>query len=304
MFAFVNFKLNDMEAYFHLFSDGALAPDFIVSEQDYIATVNRLAVQTFVYGVVILSFGIEDTHLHFLVRGEPVNCRKLKNAFQKETRCYLKYTRKQNFSTVFVLDMEEITDEDYLRSVGTYTITQATKDGKKIMPYDYKWCTAALYFRRVDIDALWVGDRQVIPVAGLSLHRRQEILRTKAELPGGWRICGGLILPSSFVDIPGFEKIYKTHNAFRVFCSSSREKDNRIVDSMARVRGFSYEEYEARELCRKVCKRLFNVSDVYLLTANQRISLARSLRKEFNMGFSQLARRVHLPEIEIIRNLK
>lgn len=298
-----------MKYFYHLFSCGADAADFIINEADYCATSNRIAVLAFVHGVIVLAFGIEDTHLHILIYATPEAATAFKANFQRETRCYIMYTREHHLDAQFTLTVGDIKDEIHLKRTAAYVVSQATKDGKKVMPYDYKWCSAALYFRTTPVDLLWrinpdLSLKQVVKLGNFNIQDRWAITRSKRDLPGDWLVCDGLILPSSFVDVKQYQHIYGTPNSFRVFLASTKESDKMVLNDMAEARGISLEEDESRYVCSGLCREMFGFADTRRLGTTQRIELARALRKQYHMGLPQIARRVHLPESELIKYVK
>lgn len=297
------------ERYFHIFSDGSKSDDLFPNDISIIKAVNRIAVLAFQEGITILGYDAEDTHLHILAKGERARCARFCYRYQKQTRRDISDSHTGNVGMTFELSMVEIDSSEYLHNVGIYVISQSTKDGKKIMPYDYKWSSAALYFRGDQKDYLWTHDKNgielpVIEMSQIAVRNRKKLFCTHSSLPGNWRVCDGLILPSSFVDIGGFEAIYRTHNAFRVFSGSSRDKDNVILRAMAEIRGVTLNENEAREICSTQCLQMFGRKDVRLLRVDQRLELAMVIRKKCGMCISQLSRRVHLPEQELRKYLK
>jgi len=292
-----------MKEFVHMFSDGVLTPDLFVTESDYVAALNLLAVLSNEYDVSILGYGFEDTHVHILAKGIFENCDRMRAEYQRMIRRILQY------SSCFSLEMEPVLDESYLKNVGAYVICQSTKDGKRIMQYDNKWSSASLYFRSGMNDLLWrmTADgemKAVLHMSQIKVCQRRQMFHTRRHLPLSWDVCDGLILPSSFVNVQGFESIYCTHNAFRTFCGGSRKSDILILDSMAEHYGVNMEEDEARYACKRTCLDMFGFSDIRRLTIPQRIQLARDLRKVFHMSYPQLARRVHLPEMEIRRYVR
>jgi len=176
------------------------------------------------------------------------------------------------------------------------------------MPYDYPWSSASLCFRNEVKDALWRYDREgtplkVVKMSQIGVRAQRELFHTRNRLPDNWEVRDGLILPSSFVNIFLFEAIYQTHNSFRTFCGTSKKSDAEVLDSMAEHRGINLEESEARIVASERCRDMFGFSDVRRLRTDQRIALARVLRKDYRMGYAQISRRVHLPETEVRKHL-
>jgi hypothetical protein len=136
------------------------------------------------------------------------------------------------------------------------------------------------------------GDQDAV-TKRLLLHSRS------LTIPDDWMVCNGFILPSNYIDVSRFERIYGTHNRFRVFLSSPRKREEEMLRRMSEQRGVNLEDMEARKLCGDLSKQLFGTRDPRRLDAPQRISLAQELRRQYRMTFRQLATVVRLPETEI-----
>ena len=297
-----------MKKYYHFYSDGKMAAELFLSKSDFVAALNRMAVCAARFpGVVVVAFTFEDTHVHFLLYCTEEGGKAFCDLFKRLTMIYLSHTRRGKPSGLQILfDVEEIEDESYLKKVGVYVIVQPTKDGKGIMPYDYPWSSAPLYFRGEKVVPVWCVDRhgvvqETICIRDMTYRVRRKKLRTAVELPDGWLVCNDIVLPSNYVDVSRFESIYRTHNAFRAFLS--RSSDSEMVRQAASVRGVSLPDHEMREACRTVCKDVFGVGDVRSLDSARRLEVARHLRRRYLVSKKQLSRIVHVPVDEIERLL-
>ena len=290
--------------YYHLFANGDDARDFILDETDFYAAFNRFGVCAAATVVVVLSFSIEDTHPHALLYGTETECLRFKYLYETTTLHYVVSNRGDAGGLKFFLEFYPVTEEDYLRNVAAYTIVQPTKDGKRVMHYDYLWGTGSMYFRPDNHIPIWTITRdgrltEPCRIDSLTARERKRLLRSKREVPGDWLACNGFLLPSNYVDVRQYERIFQTHNCFRAFCSAGRNKDADIVMRMSDTRGILLEDLEARRICVNSSVKLFGQKDPRKLDTTRRIALARSMRKEFRISFRQLSTLVYLPESEI-----
>ena len=294
------------QEYFHMCANGADARNFIIREEDYYAAFNLIGVCAANTDVVVVSFSVEDSHPHVLLWGTRENCSRFKTRYETLYVHYAAGTRPGGADIVLRCELYSIgDDEDYLRNVAVYTVIQATKDGKAVMPYDYRWGTGSMVFRKGFYTPVWLFDdqgiiRQPVPFSSLGTRARRMLLHTRSlSIPDHWLVCNGLILPSNYVDTARFESIYGTHNRFRVFLSSPRKREEMMLARMAEERGVSMEDLEARRVCGDTCKQMFGTRDPRRLNTRQRIQLAQSLRYQFRLSFRQLATLVRLPETEV-----
>ena len=290
--------------FFHLTCDGARTPKFILLPSDYPAAFNLIAVCAAYCKVRVVAFSIEDTHLHLLLEGRYEDCEAFKIMFERSYLRHVSKTRGTIRDAKIDLDIFPIEDEDHILEVGTYVLAQPTKDGKPVLPQDYRWGTASMYFRSGPHISIWRYDdrgnlHDLVRADSLSYSVVRAFACSKRRIPGHWLICNGLILPDNYVDVALFERIYKTHNRYRVFMASSKQKDLEIKRREAAYLGVTMDDSEARKYCFEVCRELFNVEDVKKLDAEQRIHLAQTLRTRYKLSHRQLAKLAELPLPEI-----
>lgn len=297
------------EHYYHMFANGDDAKNFITSELDFKKAFNRFAVCSFLTSASVLSFSVEDTHPHALLYGMYSQCIAFKEMYESMSVRSIARSRGSAKDVNLHCEIYEISDEHYLMNVGAYTIVQAIKDVKAVMPYDYLYGTGALYFRSRYSVLPWLIDDNgnvctPVPLASLTLQERCSLCGTRARMPEEWTTCNGFILPTCFVDVTRFEEIYRTHNCFRVFLSSRKAMDVDLMAKMSEVRGVVIDDLEARKLCMESCQRLFRRNSTTHLNAQERIMLSRHIRQKYHLSFRQLASLVHVPEDELRKYVK
>lgn len=291
--------------YFHMFANGDDARNFIETEEEFKAAFNRFAVCHLLSGAAVLSFSVEDSHPHALLRGSTEACNRFKTLYEKMSVCSIARKRGSLGDVALHCELYEIDNEQYLMNVAAYTITQATKDGKAVMPYDYRFGTGALYFRSKYSILPWlVNEDGVIQLPlkfGMLRVRDQRIVcpTRKITIPDDWLVCNGFVLPENYVDIKGFESIFRTHNCFRAFLSSGKAKDDAIFEKMSETRGIYIEDLEARRLCSECCRRLYGRVTTQSLSPEERITLARYLRREYHISYRQLTFLTKVSESEL-----
>ncbi|MBP5571617.1 MAG: hypothetical protein J6X39_02985 [Bacteroidales bacterium] len=292
--------------FYHVCADGALTRNFIISLADYFAAFNLVGVCAANTNVVVVSFSIEDSHPHFLLWGTLEDCMAFKEMYERQYRHYAAASRKGKDEIALNCEIYPIgNDENYLKNVAAYTVIQPTKDGKPVMFYDYRWGTGSMYFRNEYCVPVWCFDekgeiQQPVKFGTLGATARRELLHSRTlTIPDDWLVCNGFILPSNYVDVRLFESIYKTHNRYRVFTSSTRQREEEMLQKMADHRGVAIEDLDARKLCGDLCKEMFGTRDPRRLDTTKRITLAQQLRRTYRMSFRQLAILVRINEKEL-----
>ena len=297
------------EHYYHMYANGDDAKNFITCEEEFKAAFNRFALCQYLTGVAVLSFSVEDSHPHALLWGDYDSCLQFKRVYEDLSIRSIIQKRGSKDGVILECELLEIEDEQHLLNTGTYTVTQATKDGKAVMPYDYLYGTGSLYFRSKNAILPWLIDKngnQLKPerLGDQTLRKKVQICGSRIILPPDYLICNGFILPTNYIDIKRFEAIYRTHNRFRVFMATSKQKDEEIMRKMAAARGVVIEDLHARKLCDELCLQLFGKQTTRNLTTDNRIILSQNLRRKYNISFRQLALLVKLPETELRKYVK
>lgn len=289
--------------YFHMYANGDDAKEFVISEDDYRFQFNLVGVCAYNSGAEVLAFSIEDSHPHIFLFGTIDICLKFKHMYEGSTRHHIVSTRGGMDGVAFDCELDRLNDVDHIMSVGTYVINQPTKDGKFVMPYDYRWGTGSMYFRPQDHFPIWLKSGkdilEPVHIGSLSAYEQQKIRGSRLPVPDDWLVCQGIILPDNYLNVRMFEIIYKTPNCYRAFLSSGKSKDTPILERMAASRGVSLEDHEARTLTERKCLELFGRKSARWLDSAQRLTLARALSREHHLSWRQLATFCRLPESEL-----
>ncbi len=294
--------------YYHFCANGEDTRNYIICERDYYANFNLIGVCAANSDAVVVSFSFEDSHPHGLLWGTRQSCLGFVKLYEDQYRRYATRTHPPGMSFSLHCELYPIgDDESYLLNVAAYTIIQPTKDGKPVMYYDYRWGTGSMYFRNQYYTPVWYYDKDghildPVPFSSLGTREKRELVHSQVlTIPDNWLVCNGFILPSNYIDVARFEGIYQTHNRFRVFTSSPKQRDEEIKNKIAEFRGISLEDLEARTICGNVCNTMFGFRDPRRLDATRRIKLAQQLRRQYRLSIRQLSTLVYIPEKELRR---
>ena len=296
----------DYPHYYHLCSDGELTPEFITCNDDFRVAFNLVGVCAANTAVIVLSYSVEDTHLHTLLYGTKADCVEFKTMYEESWVHHVGCIRGTRKGADIELELLLIDTQDYLMNVGAYTIYQATKDGKQVMPYDYRWGTGSMYFRCKGHTSIWLTDEtgqrcRPMRVGDFSERARKRLLCSRHPVPDSWLVCNGILLPENFIDVCRFEDIYKTPNCFRVFQGNNRNRDQLIRQRIALARGVAIDDAEARLKCLSLVQLMYGFKDVRRLDAIQRIQVAQQLRKQNRLSCRQIAALVRIPYNEVCK---
>ena len=97
-----------------------------------------------------------------------------------------------------------------------------------------------------------------------------------------------MVFPGEYVAYEIVEKIFKTHKSFNFFLCRSKEED--IESRGGELYRLSIPIQEMRQHRNDICLELFNTNSIRALDTQQRLKLARTLRKRFNSSLKQICR--------------
>lgn len=301
-----NSKVTIPSGYFHMCSDGHESGNLIICVDDLYAAFNLIGVCAANHPAVkVLAFCIEDSHFHALLSGVKSDCESFSSLLKRSYMRHVVMTRGGKDGVNLQFENIPIRDDGHLMNVGAYIVAQATKDGKAVLPCDYKWGSGSMYFRDDTHIPIWYIDENRMvsrprKVGDLYFRELYSTLHTKTlTVPSDWLVCNGFLLPENYVDVKMFENIYRTHNCFRVFSSISNKSFQDVKSRIADYVGVSMEDFEARKVCIRHCREQFGQGDARRLNAHQRLILGQFLRIKYHLSFRQLSILVHLPESEL-----
>lgn len=296
---------------YHVYSNGTVGRNFIICEDDYVSAFNRIGICAAFSPVRVLGASVQDTHIHILLKGEYPEVRKFMRRYKDLTTRYISLTRGSRDGVRLVLDASiagKTDDPSALKRIANYVISQPTKDGRRVLPYYYRWSTASLYFKPGWMPSIWHFDdnQRFVPevrFGDMSWKDKRSVSHSHYGLPDGWRVCGRTILPENYVDVHAFEEIYGTPNAFTVFMGSTSSQIDLLKTEIAMKRGMAIEDLDARKFCEEMSIKMFGHGTVKELAPEKRLALALALKRKYGLSSRQLATvtRLSLDDIENAR---
>ena len=275
----------------HFSTDGNAVDAMFENDEDFIAGMNRVFVVVQGYKVVILAFSLMDTHVHFILYGTFEECNRFMHEYVRLTSWYISFKHHESNKLDGVpIRHQPVEDDAYLKIVICYTVKNAPVGGIMFNALDYPWSSGPLYFKRT---GYWSSPRWMDGVErdqSMGFEQRKDILRTNNEsithsvVP----MIGPIVFPGEYVASEVVERIFKTCKSFNYFLCITREED---VDSRGgSISLLSIPMQEMRQHKNEVCQELFGKKSIKSLSTEQRLRLARTLRRRYNSSIKQIAR--------------
>lgn len=291
---FIKGKDNPVKNCWHFCTDGNAVDRLFDDREDFKDGMNRVYSVGKKYAVAILAFCLMDTHVHFVIYGEFDECNKFIHDYIKLTsiRISNKYREKNKLHRI-PISHQYIDNEFYLKTAICYVIKNPPVGGIPGNAYDYPWGSGPLYFRNSGewSSPAWTNGSQSenLTFNNLNVREKRLLLRSKKTgETGNVKIIDGIIFPGEYVAYQIVERVFKTHKSFNFFMGITKEED--IEKRGGSLSLLSIPIQEMRQHRNEICMELFQMKTIRTLNTQERLKLARTLRKRFKSSPKQICR--------------
>ena len=276
----------------HFSTDGNAVDIMFYGEADFRDGMNRIFIVLDGYEIVILAFSLMDTHVHFILYGDFESCNRFMHEYVRRTSRYIaQHHGDRNKLRGTVVSWQEIDTEEYLKTAICYVVRNAPVGGKSFLAEDYPWSSGPLYFRG---SGTWCSPGWTtswdssVRTTDMGVREKREVLRTKKTVMDDIRIIDGIVFPGEYVAYREVEMLFRTHKAYHYFLCRSREDD--VESRGGSISMLSLPMQEMRQHKNEACRELFGHGSTNKLNTQQRLFLAKTLRKRYNSSIKQIAR--------------
>ncbi len=276
-------KIVFMKGYYHVSSLGLEKNDIFKTRDDFVAGMNDVAVCVLGFDVRILCFCLMSNHFHFVIYGTYDECRRFSEEYKR--RCAMRMRSvygEVNGMKEVDLDVNEIREQDYLENVIAYVIRNPLAAGIRLMPFNYPWSSAAVYFAE---DRCIGGEK----LNEMSDRRRFRILKSRLAVPDGYVIDDdGVVSPSCYVDKDVVEKIFR--HPSRLLALVARKVENEVELQLGIADRIGMTDQEILTQIPVLVRNEFRKDSIEQLSMEQRVKLCLLLKRNFRAGVKQIAR--------------
>ena len=290
---YLNYLFNRNGPFWHLCTPGTDQEIIFRSEDDYKYGINSAAL-SLDGSVRIIASAVMSNHIHDILSGTEQACYEYFNRRKSFLRRYFQATGVKVDLSRFNCSVLPINDINTLRTEIAYVNRNGYVVNPDCTPFSYKWSTGKYYFNPSACE----GGR---PFSELYYKEKRLITHSRiVELPENILVKDGLIHIPSFVCIKeGENYFYDAHQYFNLL-SRSREAFSEVAKRLGdEVFLTDNELFDA--LCSR-CYRQFGESRPSLLSPNDKITLAVTMKKEFHASNGQIRRMLKLSD-QVVREL-
>ena len=288
--------------YYHFATKGLEDGFLFGSAGEFIAGMNRIALCLCRLGeehlVIVVCFCLMDNHVHFILYGMEEDCILFMENYKQATELWLRHHGGDNLpGKTWQIGHWLIPDRNRLRAVIAYIHRNPTAAGMAFSPAGYRWSSASLMYA----DNAWMV-RSGRRVGTLSIYERRRILQSKTELPADWILLpDGMIWPGDYVGTKIMERQFDSVWDYQFVLNTRVEEE---INLEMYTQFVSMPDGEVKSRASNMAVKLFGHPKMAELNVQQRLDLARILKKETGAATKQIARIVHLKlaELEPILN--
>ena len=277
--------------FWHLYTDGEQMEIIFTQPADFAFGITLLGICLAAFPHCrILTFSLMSNHIHLIIAGPLPDVIALFNLFKDRLKMYLakrgRYCRMDRFKA----DTFQIPTLKALRNEIIYVNRNGYLVHPDCTPFSYMWSAGAFFFNPA------AKMLPAVPFSELTVRERRAMCHCReVSLPAGYKVLpngclasGPLLLSTSFCAIQEAENYFR--NAHQYFRALSR--DHEAQAEVARRLGdriFLTDDELFGAVC-ALCARDFGSPKPGLLTAGQKIEVARKMHYDYNASNKQIQR--------------
>ncbi|MBO4585504.1 MAG: hypothetical protein J5675_02770 [Bacteroidales bacterium] len=270
--------------YFHVCTKPVETDVFFQSEEEMNLALNAIAIAVFLSGCRLLAFAVMSNHFHFIIEGSLDVCKLFFKEFQAHmTKCMERLEVKKMLKAC---EAQYITIDSLkqLRDEIAYVVRNPFAARNNVNMFAYRWCSGYLYFNDV-MPLFKTGTR----ACEMTYDWRRSFTKTRfGEVDSRIMVVDGIALPSCFVDYKRAESFFENAREYQHCLLKNVESQVSIAKRLGDT--LVLDDHEMWETVYRICRNMYKVSSPKELSSENKVSLARTLKYNYNASNAQIAR--------------
>ena len=270
--------------FWHVCTPGQLSEIIFTEPDDYRFAVSNIAISAAETGVRIITDQIMSNHIHVLVQGSRAQCMSFMHVYSYRLKKYL--DRKERYISLKDFRCDNpipITDYKMARNEIVYINRNGYVADYRYTPFNYPWGSGSLYFNP------YAKAIEGIPYKDIPyLEKRALTFRRVSDMPEGFRVRNGMILPASYCDYRFGESLFNSaHQYFSMLSKnyeSYSEEAKRLGDSCPMA------DEEVYSIAKMLSIRDYDIKQPSLLPLEAKLKIARHLHFDYHVDNGQIRR--------------
>ena len=282
--------------FWHYCTPGQFNEAVNITEEDYRFSVNNLAISAAEAGACVVTDAHMGNHLHALMGGGREQCFRFEEVYLYRLRKRLEAQgRRVDLRKFCCSDPIAVTDLNMMRNEIVYINRNGFVVDPRYTPFSYPWSGGVVYFNKPG------------PIEGASpfntltyREKRRISLRSEPVVPDGYLYKDGLILPSSYLKYRLGESLFRDAHHYFSLLSKNVESFSLIAKRLGD--SIVVTDEEMFNLLASIAKRDYNLNQASLLPPQEKVKLAKMMRRDYNASDSQIQRLLKL-DLTVVREL-
>lgn len=274
----------------HFSTDGTSVDVLFRDDDDFKDGMNRIALLLRECAVVILAFALMDNHAHFVLYGEVEECGRFMKEYCRRTSMHISSRHGERGKLGGIqISCQKIDNQQYLKTAICYVLRNPTVAGLPVSPLDYPWSSGPLMFRTAGTwsSPCWTGE-SMRRLGEIGSAAGKAFFKSHAGWDSEWRMVGDLVFPGDYVAYGIAEELFRSNKAFLFFLGMNKESE---VEALAgRISNLAIPDSEMRQHKNELCREMFGTCSAKCLDIQQRVVLAKALRRRYQSSVKQIAR--------------
>ena len=227
-----------------------------------------------------------SNHVHFVLLGREEDCLLFMDKYKHHCCTWVRKHSGERLHERILIGHSLIRDREVLQKMIIYNLRQALEAGINVSPLGYPWSSGILMFN--ENTGLLIQAKTVS-----QMSKMDRISSSRLRFPGDWLVLpGGLIWPGNYTRFRDAETRFGSIGKFMFMLNNGNidvEVNAEILDNLP-----SIPDAEVRDLAKELAMDMFGKPFISRCSQDQRLGIARKLRRELHCGDKQLARIVRL----------
>lgn len=260
---------------------------------DYRFGMNSIPIAMLDTGVTIFCFALMSNHAHFLLGGVRDKVVRFFNLWKSRIGKHLVNTLHRASPFLGLQPtLVQVTSPEMFKIEVAYILRNPLA-ARICDPYTYYWSTAYLYFNRR------IRTRPSMTIDQMNSTQLRQILLTRKSLPGQYKVCDGIILPESYVDIDSVENAFgKPTELFRMVKDWNTEQNAAVMEGAPEK--VAYSDDEILDALQEYFRER-GVTGFENMKYNDKCKSVAMLRNRFGSGMKQICRLTYLDRNVVCR---
>lgn len=264
-------------------------PVIFRTEEDFKAGMSILAICAKLYPQIrIFAFQLMSNHMHMVVSGDKAVIEDFFYYFKDRLDWYFEGNVDLKD---FNLKFNSIDDLAYFRIAIVYTNRNGFVVLDNVTPFSYPWGTSQYFFQPLASNYAKVTAK---PITVIPLRR---LMHTKnVDKMKDIKVVDGCVCPLEFCDVATAESMFRDAKQYYYMISRKVEAYASVAKSLGESIFFS--DNDLYIAAKTLAQNHFGANDLAVLTAYQKVELAKRLHYDYNASDKQLQRMLKIdPEI-------